>query len=173
MDKCDALALHEAYVNGDLERIKYLLNDPPDFPNCRGPRGIGEIVLEYAIYHSFFAFIRTLLDLGADPNYGDHAGFPSLIAALSTDRDDRLHVVELLLFYGADIQQYGHNGYTPLHWAAAGDDVQAIELLIKNGADTTARTLVDDHNTPEEEAELLNCQQAVTALQESVRKDQD
>lgn len=40
-------------------------------------------MLEYALYHSPLAFIRTLLDLGADPNYGDHAGFPSLIAALT------------------------------------------------------------------------------------------
>ena len=135
--------------------------------------GLGEIILEYAIYHSPFAFIRTLLDLGADPNYGDNKGFPSIIAALTTDRDDRLDIVELLISYGADIQQHGHNGYTPLHWAAAGDDVPAIELLIKNGADTTARTLVDDYNTPEEEAELLNCQQAVNALQKAVRKDQD
>ena len=166
MDPCDALALHEAYVNGDLQGIKFLLGDPPDFPNCRGPRGIGEIVLEYATYHSPFAFIRTLLDLGADANYGDHAGFPSLIAALSTDRDDRLDIVELLISYGADIQQHGHNGYTPLHWAAAGDDVPAIELLIRLGADPAARTLVDDYFTPEEEARLLNCQLAVKTLRE-------
>ena len=166
MDKCDALALHEAYVNGDLQGIKFLLGDPPDFPNCRGPRGIGEIALEYAVYHSSFAFIHTLLDLGADANYGDHAGFPSLIAALSTDRDDRLDIVELLISYGADIQQYGHNGYTPLHWAAAGDDVPAIELLMRLGADPAARTLVDDYFTPEEEARLLNCQLAVKALRE-------
>ncbi|MCJ7500583.1 ankyrin repeat domain-containing protein, partial [bacterium] len=131
------------------------------------------IILEYAIYHSPFDFICTLLELGADANYGDHAGFPSLIAALTTDRDDRFDIVELLISYGVDIQQYGHNGYTPLYWAAAGDDVPAIELLIKNGADTAARTLVDDYNTPEEEAELLNCQQAVTALQKAVGKDLD
>ena len=171
MDKCDALALHEAYVNGDLEGINYLLDYPPDFPNSRGPLGVGEIILEYAIYHSPLPFIRTLLDLGADPNYGDHAGFPSLIAALSTDREDRLDIVELLLSCGADIQQYGHNGYTPLHWAAAADDVRAIELLIKSGADPTARTLVDDYFTPVEEAELLNCNQAVKALRKLVGED--
>jgi ankyrin repeat protein len=171
MDKCDALALHEAYVNGDLKSIKYLLGDPPDFPNSRGPLGMGEVILEYAIYHSPFSFIRILLDLGADPNYGDHAGFPSLIAALSTDREDKLDIVELLLLCGADIQQYGHNGYTPLHWAAAADDVRAIELLIKSGADPTARTLVDDYFTPVEEAELLNCQKAVKALRELVGEE--
>ncbi len=44
---------------------------------------MGEIILEHAIYHSPLPFIRALLELGAEPNYQDHAGFPSLIAALS------------------------------------------------------------------------------------------
>jgi ankyrin repeat protein len=171
MNNKDSLALHDAYVNGDLDSIKYLLDYPPDFPNCRGPRGMGEIILEYAIYHSPFELIRTLLDLGADPNYKDHAGFPSIIATLSTDRDDRLEIVELLLSKGAHIQQYGHNGYTPLHYAAAGDDVRAIELLLEHGADPAARTLVDDHFTPLEEAKLLNCRRAVEVLRKEM-KDQ-
>ena len=75
---CDEIELHEAYKRGDLQAVKALLGDPPDFPNCRGPYGVGEIILEYAIYHSPLDFIRRLLDLGADPNYEDHAGFPSL-----------------------------------------------------------------------------------------------
>jgi hypothetical protein len=37
-------------------------------------------------YHSPISFIRTLLDIGADPNPIDHAGFPPLIAALSCSR---------------------------------------------------------------------------------------
>jgi hypothetical protein len=65
---CDALILHEAYKRGDVVALKRLLGDPPDFPNCRGPAGAGEIILEYAIYHGPLPFIRTLLELGADPN---------------------------------------------------------------------------------------------------------
>jgi hypothetical protein len=72
---CNASAIHEAYERGDLQALKRLLGDPPDFPNCRGPQGIGEIILEYAIYHSPLPFIRTLLEQGAVPNYQDHAGF--------------------------------------------------------------------------------------------------
>ena len=58
-------------------------------------------------------FIRTLLELGANPNYQDHARFPSLIAALScSDRSDRTELVELLLGYGADTQQRAINVYS-------------------------------------------------------------
>jgi ankyrin repeat protein len=164
MSSIDAIAIHEAYVNGDLDGLRFLLGDPPDFPNCRGPIGMGEIVLEYAIYHSPMTFIRTLLEMGADANYPDHAGFPSLIATLTTEREDRYDILRMLLSFGADIQQYGHNGYTPLHWAAAADDSEVVEFLLKEGADPTARTLVDDYNTPEDEAQLLGCENSLKAL---------
>ena len=160
----EASALHEAYRRGDLEALKRLLGDPPDFPNCRGPVGVGEIVLEYAIYHSPLAFIRTLLDLGADPNYGDHAGFPALIATLSSARAERYEIIELLLAFGADIQERGINGWTPLHYAAATDDAEGIELLLAHGADPSARTSIDDHATPLQEAEHLGRTAAARAL---------
>jgi ankyrin repeat protein len=165
----DALALHEAYETGDVAALKRLLGDPPDFPNCRGPAGLGEIVLEYAIYHSPLAFVRTLLELGADPNYQDHAGFPALIAALSTNRADRYQIIELLLAAGADIQQRGINDWTPLHYAAAASDLAGIELLLAHGADPNARTGIDDYATPLEEAELLGRTAAVRLLRKLVQ----
>ena len=151
-------------MGGDLEALRRLLGDPPDFPNCRGPAGLGEIVLEYAIYHSPLACIRTLLELGADPNYQEHGGFPSLIAALSSARADRYQIVELLLSFGADTRQRGLNDWTPLHYAAATDDVEGIELLLAQGADPNARTRIDDGATPLEEAELLERTAATRTL---------
>lgn len=80
--------LHRAFVEGDLVRVKAGLGDPADFPNSRDESGVGGNLLEYAIYHSPIAFIRTMLDLGANVDYEDHGGFPALIAALSTERGD-------------------------------------------------------------------------------------
>jgi hypothetical protein len=45
--------------------------------------------------------IEALLVTGADPNYADQAGFPSLVAALSSERPDRAQVLKLLLAAGA------------------------------------------------------------------------
>jgi len=148
---CESVAIHEAYQRGDLEALKALL-------------GSREIDLEYAIYHSPLAFVRTLLELGADPNYEDHAGFPSLIATISTERPDKYDLVELLLFCGADLQQRGVNDYTPLHYAAARNDAKLVELLLARGADPNARTRIDEFATPAQEAELLRCSEAVQAL---------
>lgn len=161
----ELIALHKAYQRGDLAAVKAGLGDPPDFPNCRGPVGVGEIVLEYAIYHSPLAFIRTLLELGADPNYGDHAGFPSLIAALTcADREDMYEILELLLAHGADIQQRGFNDYTPLHWAVAEGNIEAAEFLLAHDADPNARTSIDDCATPLEEAEILGLTDVAAAI---------
>ena len=141
-----------------------LLGEPPHLPNCRGPQGVGEIILEYAIHHSPLAFIRALLELGADPNYQDHAGFPALIAALSSARADKYEIIELLLASGADIQQRGINDWTPLHYAAANDDVEAMERLLAHGADPAARTTIDHCATPLEEAAHLGRTEALRAL---------
>jgi ankyrin repeat protein len=162
----EALAIHDAYRRGDLAALKRLLGDPPDFPNCREPAGVGEIILEYAIYHSPLAFIRTLLEQGADPNYQDRTGFPSLLAALSTDRVDCYEIIDLLLAFGADIQQRGLNDWTPLHYTAATDDVEGIRLLLAHGADPDARTRIDHCATPLEEAEILGRAEAVRLLRE-------
>jgi uncharacterized protein len=161
----DTRALDDAYRRGDLAALKSALGDPPDFPNVGNPPGFAAGCLEYAIYHSPLAFIRTLLELGAGPDYSDDAGFPSLIAALSSGRLDRLAIVDLLLAHGADIGQRGLNDYTPLHYAAASDDPQAIELLMARGADPQARTRIDHYATPLEEAVVLRRQAAIAALQ--------
>jgi ankyrin repeat protein len=116
----DAVAIHEAYRRGDLEALKAAIGNPPDFPNCRGPVSVGEVVLEYAIYWSPIGFVRALLELGANPNYGDDAGFPALLAALSTERSEMRELIQLLLSYGADIERRGLDDWTALHFAIAG-----------------------------------------------------
>ncbi|MGD8340815.1 MAG: ankyrin repeat domain-containing protein, partial [Gammaproteobacteria bacterium] len=139
--------------------------DSPDFPNCRGPSGLDSYLLEYAIYHGPLPLIRSLLELGADPNYADDGGFPSLIATLSCqDRPDRYDILDMLVGFGADIEQRGQNDYTPLHYACVLEDLQAIELLIAHGADLCARTRIDEYATPLEEAGLLGREQSVALL---------
>jgi ankyrin repeat protein len=160
---CQAIKLHNAYLKGDLEGVKKALGSPPDFPNCIVPMGFGEC-LTYAIYHSPLAFIKTLLELGADPNYPDISGFPSLIAALSSERKDKLEILKLLLDYGADVGQRGVNDYTPLHFAASLNDPQLIKLLVAHGADINARTRIDYYATPLEEAEYFGLSRAAEVL---------
>jgi ankyrin repeat protein len=169
---CDVMKLHGAFERGDLEALRSELGDPPDFPNSPSPSlAIGNF-LEYAIYHSPLPFIRTLLELGADPNYGDHAGFPSIIAALSSQRPEKYQIVEMMLTAGADIRQRGVNDYTPLHYAATVNDGKAVDLLLRHGADPSARTNIDSYTTPLEEAETLGARDAARILREFADRKQ-
>ncbi len=167
-----------AYREGNLEALKTALGDPADFPNCLQPfeLAVGDYPLEYAIYWSPLSFIEKLMEIGADPNYPDRSGFPSLIAALSSDRADKIELLKLLLNSGADIDQRGLNDWTPLHYAVNLRDLEAIRLLLRHGADPALRTRIDDHTTPLEDARERDFSEAVELLQESLsqcRKDEE
>lgn len=148
-----------AFRTGDLDALRAAVEDPDTIPNGPMPLSVGPC-LEYAIYHSPVAFIRTLLEAGADPNPKDHAGFPPLIAALSchqvapgvTRRSDIGQMLTLLLEFGADPNQRGINDYTPLHMAVAERNLPAVRLLLESGADPESRTRIDDYETPREMA---------------------
>ena len=136
------------------------------------PDAIGPC-LTYAIYRSPLAFIRTLLELGADPNPPADDGFPPLIAALSSARDvrgairrtDVEDLLRLLLSCGADPNQRGINDYTPLHMAVAERNPLAIQILLEGGADSELRTRIDDYETPLEMARTAGLTEIAAMLE--------
>ena len=147
--------LDDAFKRGDLEALRAAVDDPSLVPNGAMPITIGSCLV-YAISHSPLAFIRTLLEIGADPNASADDGFPPLIAALVAGRDepgtrpraDVDDIVRLLLAFGADPNQRGINDYTALHMAVAERRPLALQLLLDAGADPDARTRIDDRETP-------------------------
>ncbi len=149
-----------AFRAGDLAALRVAVDDSASVPNGPMPLTIGSC-LEYAIYHSPLPFIRTLLEIGADPNPADHTGFPPLFAALSCSRPrsgspgrpDVLEILKLLLAFKADPNQRGINDYTPLHMAVSEHNLRAVELLLEAGATPSLRTCIDDCETPREMAE--------------------
>ena len=164
------MRIDTAVRQGDLAALRTALGDPPGFPNSVAPMAVGNL-LAYAIYHGPLRFIRELIEAGANVNYDEHDGFPALIAALSAEahpgypgRGDRLEVLQLLLASGADVNQRGLNDYTPLHWAAGQGDVRMVKTLLAYGADTEARTRIDDFESPLEIAENAGHTEVVSVL---------
>jgi ankyrin repeat protein len=164
------------FRNGDLAALRAIVTGYVTgnnaFPNGPMPLAIGNC-LEYAIYHSPLAFIRELLEIGADPNPVDHSGFPPLIAALSCSRarsgspgrPDVLEILDLLLAFGADPNQRGLNDWTALHMAVSERNLTALQLLLENGADPHLRTNIDDYETAREMAEKASLSEFVSLLQ--------
>jgi ankyrin repeat protein len=160
-----------AFRVGDLVALRAAVDEPEQVPNGPMPPAIGRC-LEYAIYHSPLAFIRTLLEIGADPNPAEHTGFPPLIAALSCSRSqpgapgrpDVVDILSLLLSFGADPNQRGLNDYTPLHMAVGEGNLAALKLLLERGADPRLRTRIDDCETPRELAQKSGLSQFAALL---------
>ena len=148
-----------AFREGNLDALRQAVEDPAIVPNGQMPDTIGPCLV-YAIYHSPLPFIRTLLEMGADPNAPVDDGFPPLIAALSTAREaqgstgrtDVDDVIRLLLSFGTDPNQRGINDYTPLHMAVAERQPLAVRILLDAGADPDLRTRIDECHTPLEMA---------------------
>ncbi len=159
-------AIDGAYRAGDVVALRKALGDLPDFPNCLQPAelAVGDYPLEYAIYWSPFSFIKELIEIGADPNYPDQAGFPSLIAALSSGRPDQHEILRLLIESGADINQRGLNDWTALHYAVVQRDIEGVVILLAHGAEPTLRTRIDDCTSPLENAEAIGFMEAAEML---------
>ena len=168
--------IDEAFKKGDLDGLRAAVDDPAVVPNGRMPITIGSCLV-YAIYHSPLPFIRTLLDIGADPNAPSDLGFPPLIAALSCSRDavgskrrtDVDQILRLLLSFRVDPNQRGINDYTPLHMAVAERNATAVQILLEGGADPELRTRNDDCETPLEMAQAAGLDVIAAML---VRKGQ-
>lgn len=157
--------LHAAFCSGDLGALRAALPNPDVVPNGPMPRSIGPCLI-YAIYHGPLSFIRELLELGADPNVRVDDGFPPLIAVLwRGTRPDTNEIVRLLLSFGADPDQRGHNDYAALHVAVLERNRKAVELLLAAGGDPRVRTRIDEQESVLELAESEGLSDYVDLLQ--------
>ena len=170
--------IDDAFRRGDLELLRAAVDDPAVIPNGRMPDTIGSCLV-YAIYHSPLAFIRTLLEIGADPKAPVDDGFPPLIAALSTAREvpgatrrlDVDDILRLLLASGADPNQRGINDYTPLHMAVAERNAFAVQILLDGGANADVRTRIDECETPLEMAQAAGLNDIAAMLERKGQPD--
>jgi uncharacterized protein len=160
-----------AFFAGDLDALRAAVGDPAVVPNGRMPDTIGSCLV-YAIYHSPLAFIRKLLEIGADPSAPADDGFPPLIATLTCARNvpgarrrnDVDDIVRLLLSFGADPNQRGINDFTPLHMAVSERNAFAIQLLLDAGADPDMPTRIDECESPVEMAQAAGLHEIAAML---------
>ena len=145
--------IEDAMRRGDiaaLDRTKAVLTDlatDPDMMVFAVEQGAPETV-EWMIAHG--APTRITVDDGFPLMYlaVDRATMPGLAA------DDHA-VLRMLIKAGGDLAERGLNDWTPLHLAAAREDLEACRILLDAGADREARTRIDNYATPEEEARKL------------------
>ena len=160
----DYLAVERALRAGRLGDLPASITEQPGYPNVRDSYTWTPLVI-LAISWAPVTCVRELVSAGADVNVTVEDGFPALLNAVMSRRDDGLELVEALVELGADLEARGVNGWTALHAAASMNDVAMVQLLVRLGADRDARTGVDDDATPLQEAERSGAIDAVRVLQ--------
>ena len=124
-DDSQGIEVASAIRSGDLEGLKRILAETPDFVTARIVDASGAA--------------RTLLHIAADsPGH-----FPNGAATIAA-----------LIASGANVNAplIGPNAETPLHWAASNDDVAALDALLDGGADIEAPGAVFTGGTPMSDA---------------------
>ena len=154
----------EIIANGSLEQFEKLSQTVKGFPNEKDDF-ISRHWITNAIDCGSKSSVEWMLSKDVNLVFRDEEGYTPLLSAIDRERPDKYEVLELLLKHGAPINKKGINDWTPLHMAAARNDVVALKLLVKYGADLGIRTEIDDYATPLEEARNLGRKEAVKYLE--------
>ena len=151
----------DAVRQGDTEQLERLLASDPALASARDENGVS--VLMQAAYHRRAEMVqilrskKELLDAFEAAALGDEARLdallssdPSLAHAWSADGFTALHFTgffrqpacaRLLIAHGADVRAVARNpmAVTPLHSAAASQEIEVARLLLEKGAEVDAR----------------------------------
>ncbi|KAK1793872.1 hypothetical protein P4O66_010697 [Electrophorus voltai] len=126
--------LFEACRNGDLERVKKLLN--AENVNSRDTAGRKSSPLHFAAGFGRGDVVSHLLQRGANVHERDDGGLVCLHNACSFGHAE---VVRLLLLHGADANSRDNWNYTPLHEAAIKGKIDVCVALLQHGAEPSIR----------------------------------
>lgn len=149
---------------GSLADLEQLAAEIPGFPEGVDPF-IGRRWIINAIDTGSTMAVRWMLGKGINLNFRDEEGVTPLHCVIDCSRPDKYDLLELLIVAGAPLNLKGLNDWTPAHNAAARDDVEALRILVRHGADLSIRTEIDEYATPLEEARHLGKLKAVEFLE--------
>jgi ankyrin repeat protein len=130
------LDVFEAACVGDKKILNDLLLKTPDLLNSYSSDGF--TLLGLASYFGHTSLVKSLIDLGANPNKPSNNQF-KVSPIHSACSISNFQIAELLIKNGADVNAKQMQGVTPLHQAAHNGQTSLAKLLIDNGADLNAK----------------------------------
>jgi ankyrin repeat protein len=153
--------LFEAIENADAGAVWKLAKEGGELSAVDETTGLTPLAI--AAEAGLVEIVRTLLEAGADPNFGG-ATTPLEAAVV----EGHLGVVEALLARSADVNQKVEEGFTPLMTAAATGHLELVRTLLEAGA--KPRLLNDDRQSAITLAESAGHDDVVEELKEAARR---
>ena len=162
--KNDYQYLIELLAEGDIEMLEESSEMIDDFPEGKDSYFQRHWITN-AIDCGCFNSVKWILDKGVDLSFTDEEGCTPLLSAIDREFPDKYEVLQLLIKRGSPLNKQGWNDWTPLHQAAAREDIQSLEILVNSGADLNVRTRIDDYATPLEEAKNMKRTKSIAFLE--------
>ncbi|XP_056324185.1 ankyrin repeat and SOCS box protein 14 isoform X2 [Danio aesculapii] len=135
-DSTGFIPLHEAAIQNNLNILQITFTASPEEAKHRKTHR-GKTALFLAVEKGLLDNTFFLLDHGSSPDPLDKEEDSPLIVAI---RNDQREMVDLLLRFGARVNQECVNRRTALHEAARLGLTEILDLLIKNGAHADPRS---------------------------------
>ena len=132
-DNEGSLPLHNASAGGQLEIVRFLLEDQKVDANIRDDFDV--TALHFAAGRGYVEICQLLLDHDADLTLVTRQGRPPLQDAMFSGNPE---IVQMFIEKGADVTTPNEFGVTPFMLAAGWMDVPTMQMLIDRGADIYA-----------------------------------
>lgn len=132
-----AAEIYKAIQDGDIKKVKALLEENPESVNTRNEYGTTPLFL--ATMRGKVEIMMLLINKGADVRAKNSNGFTALDTAVYSGNKQ---AVELLITNGADVNTKSKPGTTPLLFSITRGHKEVLDILINKGAslDVTDRT---------------------------------
>ncbi|MCB1076736.1 MAG: ankyrin repeat domain-containing protein [Verrucomicrobiae bacterium] len=162
----------ELIRDGDIQSLEFISECIDTFPSGIEDQILGTHWITYAIELGSLDALLWMLEKGTKTDFEDGMGYTALHSAIESTSSKKYEIMKLLLEFGADVNKRGLNDWTPAHLAAARNDVNALEILVRAGADLNARTRIDNFSTPLELARLVGTSPDAVSYLETVLSPQ-
>ncbi|XP_043563545.1 ankyrin repeat family A protein 2 [Chiloscyllium plagiosum] len=129
-----SLSVHQLAAQGELIYLASRI-EQDNLLNMQDEQGFTPLM--WAAAHGQIAVVEFLLQNGGDPHLLANGRESALSLASSKGYSN---IVNMLLDYGCDVNEYDWNGGTPLLYAVHGNHVKCVETLLEYGADPTVET---------------------------------
>ena len=126
--------IHDAAQQGDLTKIKRLLDNSPELLDARSENE--KTPLHFASQGGHEEIVELLIAKGADVNARNNAEETALHYAAAFGHKE---VMNLLIAKGAALNSGTINGSTPLHYSVFSGSPEIARALIDKGADVNGR----------------------------------
>jgi serine/threonine-protein phosphatase 6 regulatory ankyrin repeat subunit A/serine/threonine-protein phosphatase 6 regulatory ankyrin repeat subunit B len=159
---CLEKQIHHAAYEGDLKKVKEIIDRDPNQINVQDVQGFTPLHLASSKGH--IEIVEFLLNHGADTELEIFNGETPLMLAAQYARYGQYETIKTLLEHGAKVNHKDEDGGTALHKAAMYSGKEVMNLLISYGADVNARE--EYQITPLHQAAMLNNIESAKALVE-------